>query len=251
MFKYIAEDRESAWGVLGAAIRLYFSSFLYTLVLSIIATLTFLTARVIFAGPLPLDKPYQVALLAFLPTLLGLVFFIPLVKRIYSVGAQLPISTARAFDGFFIHYARMAVFVILCTLASLIIPILWFLFKPQLTPNVEVWLLFLTMFIYIFVGLKIYFTAMFIILENKGIFEAIKASIMIEYRQTWLTFCVLFLYFFGYWALVNFATKHIIWQALGIDITTEIISVIALPLFLCIQITQFFNLKELAKEGTA
>lgn len=251
MFKYIADNRESAWSVLGAGLRLYFSSFLYTLTLSIIATLTFLSARVVFSGPLPLDKPYQVALLSILPPLLSLVFFIPLVKRIYSVGAQLPISTARAFDGFFTHYLRMALFVLICTLASLIFPVIWILTKPQLNPHVQAWIMIFVILFYIFIGLKVYFTALFIILENKGIIEAVKASIKIEHNQTWLTFSVLALYFFGYWALVNFVTEHIIWQALGIDLVTEFISVIALPLFLCIQITQFFNLKVLANEETA
>lgn len=247
MFKYTAQNPESALSVLAAAFRLYFASFLYSLTLSVIATLTFLSTNFVLVNYLEITNQFFVILPIVLSSSISLVFFIPLIKRIYSVGAELPISTARAYDGFFIHFFRMLVFILLCVIASAIIPGIWTLINPQINPNISMVLLCLLVVLYIYIGLKIYFTAMFIILENKAIFEAIKASFRIEFDHMWLTFCVLSLYFLGYWAVTSMMSGYIVWDSLGIDLPTEIFSVIALPLFLSIQICQFMNLKRLSK----
>jgi hypothetical protein len=247
MFKYNAINPNSALSVLSVALRLYFASFLYTLVLSIIATLTFFSISYILLTYLPPMNKYMALILSFVPSLISLIFFIPLIKRIYSVGADLPITTTEAFRGFIIHYCRMAVFIILCITASMIFPLLWIYFNPSLNQHVYFFLIAFISFIYIYIGLKVYFTAMFIVLENKGIIDALKSSLRIEHRHMWLTFCVLFIYFLAYWCVISLTSGIIIWEVLGIDIITEIFTVITLPLFLCIQIAQFFNLKRLTR----
>jgi hypothetical protein len=256
MFKYFAHDPESAFSVIAAAFRLYFDSFLYTLVLAIIATLTFFSMYFLTVTYLPQNNNVVLTLLSFVPTLISLIFFIPLIKRIYSVGSELPITTAQAFSGFFVHYFRMAFFAILCIAAATALPALWLLINPQLPPGIHgygfgIYLaVCAVLFVYIFVGLKLYFTAMFIILENKPVFESIKLSYKLSHDHLWLTFWVLVVYAFGYWGVSSIFGNIIVWEVLGVDLIKEAFTVITLPLFLSIQITQFFNLKKLAQQST-
>lgn len=247
MFKYTANNPDSALSVLGAALRLYFASFFYTLTLSVIATLTFWTASHLASTYLVISNQLITFLVWFIPAIAGLIFFIPLIKRIYSVGAGLPISTRQAFTGFIKDLCRLTIFIVLCIIASAIIPLLCAAIKLPQNGHLFFALFAICSFIYFYVGLKIYFTPLFIVLENKGLIDALKCSLKIEHNHMWLTFSVLSLYFFIYWAVISFTTGYIVIETINLDLATEIFSVIALPLFLCIQICQFFNLKKLSQ----
>lgn len=248
MFIYTAHDPESALSVLAASFRLYFASFLYALTLSIVSSLTFLATNFFIENHIDPNTNLYEILPAVLSTILSLIFFIPLIKRIYSVGANLPITTAEAFRGFFMHFYRLLILVILTGLAASILPAIFAYSKIEVNTTVSVILLFMLLFIYIYIGLRIYFTSLFIVLENKGIWESLKASFRIEHNHMWLTFCVLTLYVFGFWTVISFTSGYFVWQPLGVDLYTLLLSIVTLPLFLSIQICQFFNLKKLAKQ---
>lgn len=247
MFKYTANKPESALSVLAASFRLYFASFLYSITLSIVASMTFLATNYFAENHLDMTNIYNAAIPGSISSILGLIFFIPLIKRIYSVGAGLPITTAEAFSGFFIHFIRLTIFVFLIAFAGAIIPVLWKLSNIQTQSTLILIPFFLIAFVYIYIALKIYFTPIFIVLENKSVIESLKASLRIEHHHLWLTFCVLALYCFGYWAVVSSTSGLLVWQPLGIDFYTLLLSIITLPLFMSIQICQFFNLKRLAQ----
>jgi hypothetical protein len=240
--------------VIAAALRLYFDSFFYTLILSIIATMTFFSVYYVAVTYFTLTNDRVLFIMQFLPSLISLIFFIPLVKRIYSVGSELPITTNQAFSGFFVHYFRMAIFIILCILASSIIPATIYYLNPKLPPITSGFAIYLLVcgisFIYIYVTLRLYFTSMFIILENKPILESIKLSFKISQNHIWLTFWVIAMFAFGYWTVTSLFSNILVWEALGLDLVKEAFTVISLPLFLCIQIAQFFNLKKLLQQST-
>lgn len=247
MFKYTVDHPESTLSILGASFRLYFASFWVSLVLSVVASLTFLSMNYAFSELFQGAAPYYGPLPGLLSAMLGLIFFIPLIKRIYSVGAQLPISTPLAFSGFFTHFIRLVLFLIFVAVLSIIFPLIWGLLKPSIQPQYLPAILFPLVFLYIYIALRLYFTPLFIVLENKGLWQAIKASVAIGHNHLWLTFCVLSLFYFAYWGVASMMTGHILLEPIGVDLATEVLSVIVLPLFLSIQLCQFFNLKTLAK----
>jgi len=247
MFKYTAKNPESAFSVLAASFRLYFASFLYSLTLSIVASLTFWTTNYFIHTYFEMDEVYSQFIPGSVSSLLSLIFFIPLIKRIYSVGAGLPITTHEAFRGFFIHFIRLTLFAVLTLAVASIIPLIWDLAGPKTYSTSILIPAAIISFVYIYIGLKIYFAPLFIVLENKSILDATKASLRIERQHVWMTFCILVTYIFGYWTVISFTSGYFVWDPLGIDLYMLIFSVITLPLFFSIQICQFFNLKRLAK----
>jgi len=118
MFKYTAHDPESPLSVLAASFRLYCASFLYTIGLSLISAMTFLATNFFLLHHLDMSNFYYSLLPGPISTIIGLIFFIPLIKRIYSVGAQLPISTRHAFSGFFLHFVRLVILLIIAIIAA-------------------------------------------------------------------------------------------------------------------------------------
>lgn len=248
MFKYTAHNPNSAFSVLAASFRLYFSSFLYSVILAVVASLTFLAANYIFATYFTFSEIYFSVIPGAISSILGLIFFIPLIKRIYSVGADLPITTPEAFRGFFTHFVRLVIFIVLTILLSMIVPTAWTYLAPEeMSMTWQIILTAIVIFIYVYIGLKIYFAPMFIVLENKHVWDALKGSFRIEHHHMWLTFCVLSLYFLGYWTVISFTSGYFVWEPLGVDLYTLVLSTLTLPLFLSIQICQFFNLKKLSK----
>lgn len=245
MFKYYPKNPESVRSILAAAFRLYFASFIYSLALSVLAAFTmsftfyYLTFYVfgVFA--------YFSLLPTLYATLVTLIFFIPLVKRIYSIGAGLPISTKHAFDGFISHYIRMTLLMCLFGVLSILMDIVWDMFDFN---NIEkvIFFSFLVVMVIIFT-VKVYFTPMYIMLENKNVYDAIKSSFKIEFHHSWLTFSVLFVFFIGYSTVVSFTEPYIAVFPFGLDIYTILLSVVAFPLIICIQMTQFFNLKDMTE----
>jgi hypothetical protein len=251
MFKYTAHDPESALSVLAASFRLYCASFLYTIVLSLVSAMTFLATNFYVMNHLDMSNYYYSILPGPISSMLGLIFFIPLIKRIYSVGAQLPISTRLAFSGFFKHFVRLVLLIALAMTAGMFLPVVLMIINPELSPGWMVSLFCLMLIVYVYIILKFYFTALFIVLENKSVLEALKASLKIEHNHMWLTFCVLALYYFGYQMVISFTSGFFTWEPLGINLYLLLLSVLVLPLFLSIQICQFFNLKRLSSREAA
>jgi hypothetical protein len=247
MFKYTVDHPESTLSILAAGFRLYFASFWVSLVLSIVASLTFLSMSYAFMQLFQGASPYFMPLPMLLSAILGLVFFIPLIKRIYSVGAQLPISTPLAFTGFLKHFIQLIFFLVFIGVLLNIFPLVWGFFKPSIQPQYLPAVFFPLTFLYLYVALRLYFTPLFIVLENKGLWQAIKASIAVGQNHLWLTFCVLSLFYFAYWGVASMTMGHVLLNPIGVDLATEVLSVIALPLFLSIQLCQFFNLKALGR----
>jgi hypothetical protein len=248
MFKYTAHDPESPLSVLAASFRLYYASFLYTIVLSLVSTMTFFAVNVFLMQHLDMDNIYYSFLPGPLSTMISLIFFIPLIKRIYSVGAQLPITTRQAFSGFFLHFFRLVSLIFLAWGAGLLIPLIWMVAAPTVSNEVNITLFCLILILYLYLILKFYFTALFIVLENKSVLESLKASLKIEHNHMWLTFCVLVLFYFGVQLLISLTGGMAIWKPLGINLYVTLLSVLILPLFLSIQICQFFNLKRLSNQ---
>lgn len=246
MFKYIAHDPESPLSVLAASFRLYCASFLYSVILSLVSTMTFLATNHYLVVHLNKGTYYYSFTPALVSTLLGLIFFIPLIKRIYSVGAGLPITTPHAFSGFFTHFVRLILFTGICTSVGLMLPMILALMNPNINPGWVVFIFCLIILIYLYLIIKIYFAPLFIVLENKNVFEALRLSMKIEHDHMWLTFCVIALFYFGYQMIISFTSGLFVWEPLGINLYLTLLSVLVLPLFLSIQICQFFNLKRLS-----
>jgi hypothetical protein len=248
MFKFIARNPESPLSVLAAGFRLYFASFLYSLTLTVVASLTFLSSNFITYHFLPANSFFIELFPAISSSILSFIFFIPLIKRIYSVAAGLPVTTASAFSGFFTHFIRLTGMFLLVTGLTSIIPVLWILYLPAITTTTAMMITIGVLgFVYVYIALKIYFTAIIIILENRGIIEALKTSFKLEHDHMLLTFSIIVIYLFGYWGVNSTLSGLYMWEAIGVDLSTLILSIISLPLFLSIQICQYFNLKKLPK----
>ncbi len=239
MFKFLPRNPESPRSVIAAGFRLYFASFKYSLALVVSLALALTICYTGLAEYTVLND----VMVSFVTALVGLVFFIPIVKRIYSAGAGLPISTQHAFDGFFTHYVRLVIIVCLLNFLSLFMVIVMGLASF----NIPVLIIssFLLVIAYFYIAIKIYFANMFVLLENKHIFDAFKSSIRIEHHHMWLTFWVLFVYMFSFFVILTFVNPHLNDTPLLQMAFNAAATIIGIPLFICVQICQFFNLKEL------
>jgi hypothetical protein len=245
MFKFLPRNPDSAWSVIAAGFKLYFSSFKYSLSYAISMALT-LTIIYVGFDNYTTTNDFTISLVA---TLAGLVFFIPLVKRIYSVGADLPITTQQAFNSFIWHYARLAIIFCLLNLLSIAIVIimgLTFVSFGAVSPGVMVLVGFLVIVAYFYILLKIYFANMFVLLENQNIWQAFKSSIRIEHHHMWLTFWVIFLFIFLFTAVITFINPYFNDMPNAQIAFNAVATIIGFPLFVCVQICQFFNLKQLS-----
>src|SRR5690606_2872960 len=115
-----------------------------------------------------------------------------------------------------------------------------------INPGWVVFIFCLIVLIYLYLIVKIYFAPLFIVLENKNVFEALRLSMKIEHNHMWLTFCVIALFYFGFQLVISLTSGFFVWEPLGINLYLTLLSVLVLPLFLSIQICQFFNLKRLS-----
>jgi hypothetical protein len=213
--------------------------------------MTFLATNFYFVHHLDMNNVYYRAIPGPISVIISFIFFIPLIKRIYSVGAQLPISTRHAFSGFFLHFVRLVILFIIAIIAAMLIPAIWMFINPQFSDGVRVTIFCIILILYVYTILKFYFTALFVVLENKGVLEALKASLKIEHAHMWLTFCVITLFYFGTRLIISFTSGLFVWEPLGINLYLTLLSVLVLPLFLSIQICQFFNLKRLSNREAA
>ncbi len=242
MFKYLPTDPNSARSIIKAGFRLYADSFKYSLALSISMSLILTIAFLFFS----LYTQINDFLISFFVSITGLIFFIPLVKRIYSVGAGLPITTKHAYDGFLSHFIRITI--LICLLNYFSIFIIFVLSAASAHPTAMLLLAFTVVIGYTYFILKIYFANMFIILENKHIWAALKSSVSIEYHHMWLTFWVIFAFLTLFLIVVTFLSPYFTNSILSESLFNAVVSIIGIPMFIAIQITQFFNLKNLREK---
>lgn len=237
MFKYLPKDPDSIRSVLAASFRLYFKSLKYSLALAVSASIIMGLSFEFF-----LDRNFNAIVAGLYSSVISLIFFIPLVKRIYSVGAGLPITTGHAFDDFVPDFVRITLLFCLITLGTTLFNI------GIALSSYNQWTLiagsFLLLFLYAYFLVKIYFASLIIILENKNIFKALVESWHIEHHHMWLTFWVLFTYLVGFALLLTFIQPYIESEAIEL-VVNLVASIIGFPLFICVQLVQFMNLKQL------
>lgn len=237
MFKYLPKNPNSILSILRAGIRLYCASFIYTLALSLSVGLTALLVTYFFK-----IQSINLILVSLYSSFVTVIFIIPLVKRINCIGLGLPVKSGEAFHDFINSYPRMISLICVYMLVAIVANT--FMLISTYTWYGYIITLLAIIVINGYIITHIYFADLFIILDNQSMKAAIERSSNVSIRDMWYIAAVVTVFFLLYLALRIFISPYFHGMLLDFNVMDFFAVIIGTPLFVCIQMVHFYQMKQ-------